>query len=250
MERFKGVAMERQAFQERREAAPKLGVHAGETVTAVSQAREAINLRLLLELRRRLKAAAERELAVGADRMRRLRTDLRRGEAELRLFGKSLHVRGQQLGRILARVQSTQARAGQTCDRLCSLEQEHEDLSQQLGVAGQEAASLQRSVRSAPQVRNGTLDSLVLATEALANDLAYAVRDQGALRARGRDLIGEGEALAARAGALHACFSSLVRIIGALCDEMEATVDGLPASRRGLPARVSRPENKDARAAS
>ncbi|MCJ7751510.1 MAG: hypothetical protein MUQ65_10520, partial [Armatimonadetes bacterium] len=114
MERFKGGEMEREAVQGRREAVAELGVHSGETVTAVSRAREAINLRLLLELRRRLKAAAERELAIGADRMRRLRTDLRRGEAELRLFGKSLHARGQQLGRVLARVQSTQARAAQT----------------------------------------------------------------------------------------------------------------------------------------
>ncbi|MCJ7752410.1 MAG: hypothetical protein MUQ65_15190, partial [Armatimonadetes bacterium] len=162
----------------------------------------------------------------------------------------SLHARGQQLGRVLARVQSTQARAAQTCDRLCSLEREHEDLSQQLAAAEQEAASLQRSARSTRQVRNGTLDSLVLATEALANDLAYAVRDQGALRARGRDLIQEGEALAARAGALHTCFSSLGRTIGALCDEMDVTLDGLPASRRELPAKLSRPEQKDARAAS
>jgi len=250
MERFKGGAMEREAVQERRETAAELGMQAGESVTAVSQAREAINLRLLLELRRRLKAAAERELAVGADRTRRLRTDLRRGEAELRLFGESLHARGQELGRMLARVQSTQARAAQTCDRLRSLEREHEDLGQQLGAAEQEAASLQRSVRSTRQVRNATLDSLVLATEALANDLAYAVRDQGALRARGRDLIEEGEGLAARAGAVHACFSSLARTIGALCDEMEATLDGLPASRRGLPAKMSHPEKNGARAAS
>lgn len=242
--------MEREAVQGRREAPVKLEVQSGETVTAVSQAREAINLRLLLELRRRLKAAAERELAIGADRMRRLRNDLRRGESELRLFGKSLHARGQQLGRTLARVQSTQARAAQTCDRLCSLEQEHQDLSQQLGAAEREATSLQRSVRSTRQVRNGTLDSLVLATEALTNDLAYAVRDQRALRARGRDLIQEGEALAARAGALHTCFSSLAHTIGSLCDEMDSALDGLPMSRQELPAKLNHSETKDAQTVS
>jgi len=246
----KGGRMEREAVQDLPEASADPGVQSGETFSAVSRAREAINLRLLLELRRRLKAAAERELAIGADRMRRFRADLRRGEVELRLFGRALHTRGEQLGRVLARVQNTQARTAQTCDRLSSLEQEHEDLSRQLGAAAEEAAGLQRSVRSTRQVRSGTLDSLVLATEALSNDLAYAVRDQASLRARGRDLMEEGEALAARAGALHTCFSSLALAVGTLSDEMEAALDGLPARRRALPAKLNHGENKEAQGAS
>ncbi len=238
--------MEREAIHGREDAGADLGVEPGRTLTAVSQTREAVNLRLLLELRRRLKAAAERELAIGADRMRRLRTDLHRGESELRLFGKSLQTRGQQLGRMVARIQSAQARAAQTRDRLCSLEQEHEDLSRELDAAEQQAASLRGSVRSTRHVRNGTLDSLVLATETLVNDLAHAVRDQAALRARGRDLIDESGLLADRAGALHACFLSLARTVGTLCDGIESALDGLPASRRELPAKRNDLERKEA----
>lgn len=250
MERFKGGRMASEAVRERGKSLVEHGMGGDEAVTAVSHAREAVNLRLLLELRRRLKAAAERELAMGADRMRRLRSDLRRGEAELRLFGNSLRSRGQELGRMLARVQSTEARAAQTCERLCALEREHEDLAQQLGAAEQEAASLRRSVQSARQVRHGTLDSLVLATEALTNDLDYAVRDQGRLRARGRDLMEEGKALAARAGALHTCFSSLARTVGELTDRLDGTLDGLPRPRREAPVKLERPEGRDTRVAS
>jgi len=250
MERLKGGRMAREAVRERGAALVERGMDGHDTVTAVSQAREAVNLRLLLELRRRLKAATERELAIGADRMRHLRSDLRRGEAELRLFGNSLRSRGRELGRVLARVQSTEARAAQTCERLRALDREHEDLSQQLGAAEQEAASLRRSAQSARQVRSGTLDSLVLATEALTNDLDYAVRDQGALRARGRDLIEEGTALAARAGALHTCFSSLARTVAELCDRLDVTLDGLPTSRREAPVKLESSEGRDARVAS
>ncbi len=197
-------------------------------MTAVAQAREAINLRLLLELRRRLKMAAERELAVGLDRMRSLRGELLRGEAELRLFGRALQTRSNQLLRMAARIEGTQTRAKQTCARLDSLEREHEDLAQQLVYAEQEAASLQRSVQATQQVRNGTLDSLVLAAQILANDLAQAKRDQARLRERGADLLSDGQALAERAGALRKCFLSLGNAVAMLCDEISVAVDGLP----------------------
>ena len=204
----------------------------GDALIAVAQAQDAISLRLLLELRRRLKATAERELAVGADRLRTFRSDLHRGETELRLFSAALKARSQDLAKSLTRVQHSQARASQTCSRLSSLEHEHEDLCMQLDAAEREAAGLRQSVRATRPTRNGTLDSLVLATEGLVNDLAHAARDQGQLRARGQDVVQEGDALAARARALQLCFSSLGKAVAALCDHIEGVLDGLPARRR------------------
>ncbi len=221
----------------------------GRAMTAVAQAREAINLRLLLELRRRLKMAAGRELAIGSDRMRSLRGELLRGEAELRLFGRALQTRSSQLLRMAARIEGTQARAAQTCARLASLEREHEDLAQQLAYAEQEAAGLQRSVQSTQQVRNGTLDSLVLAAQTLANDLAHATRDQTALRARGADLLAEGQAMADRAGALRKCFLSLGTAVAMLCDEISIAVDGLPAKQAGVREAVESEHTLDRREA-
>ena len=240
--------MRTEAVGRRTDAAVHLGEQPEAALTAVSQAREAINLRLLLELRRRLKAAAERELAIGADRMRRLRTDLRHCEAELRLFARALETRGQQLGRTLARLQSTQTHASQTSDRLAALDREHQDLARQLDAAGQQAARLQQSVEASPQVRHGTLDSLVLAAGALANDLAHAAEDQKNLRSRGRDLIDESQALAGRAGALHECFFNLARTTAHLSDEISAALDGLPA-RRPDSGLVALAADKGARAA-
>jgi len=229
--------MERSAVGERT-AGADLDRESGRAMTAVAQAREAINLRLLLELRRRLKMAAERELAIGVDRMRTLRGEVMRGEGELRLFGRALQARSNHLLRMAARIEGTQARASQTCARLASLEREHDDLADQLQRAEHEAGGLQRSVQSGRHLRNGTLDSLVLAAQALSNDLAHAVRDQSALRARGRDLLREGQTLADRAGAMRACFLSLGNAVATLCDEISVALDGLPAKK----AQVMEPE--------
>ena len=122
-----------------REAAPTTG----------TQTREAINLRVLLELRRRLKSTAERELAVGADRMRGLRGLLRRAESELRLCARAVETRAQQLAQTATRVEKAQAQAAHTCARLSSLEHEHADLAQQLSAAQSDTAGIKLSMSSA-----------------------------------------------------------------------------------------------------
>ena len=122
-----------------REAAPTTG----------TQTREAINLRVLLELRRRLKSTAERELAVGADRMRGLRALLRRAESELRLCARAVETRAQQLAQTATRVEKAQAQAAHTCARLSSLEHEHADLAQQLSAAQSDTAGIKLSMSSA-----------------------------------------------------------------------------------------------------
>jgi hypothetical protein len=120
---------------------------ASETVT---HTREAINLRVLLELRRRLKSTAEKELAVGADRMRALRGLLRRAESELRLCARALETRAQQLAQTASRVEKAQAQAAHTCARLSSLEHEHADLAHQLAAAQSDTVGIQLSMSSAP----------------------------------------------------------------------------------------------------
>jgi len=224
--------METHIVRDRAGTAVEAGPHEGQTVTAVSQARDAINLRLLLELRRRLKAAAERELAVAADRMRSLRTELRRAEAELRLNVRSLHTRARQLAATASRMQNAQARASGARTRLCALEQEHQDLAQQLAEAHQDADKLQHSVRACQPHRNGTLDSLVLATRALINDLEQATRDEAGLRQRGRDLIDESEVFTARCEALHKCFTAAEKATSSICGEIDAALNGLPERAR------------------
>jgi chromosome segregation ATPase len=234
--------------------------------TTVTQTREAINLRVLLELRRRLKSAAEKELAVGADRMRALRGLLRRAESELRLCAHSLETRAQQLAQTASRVEKAQAQAAHTCARLSSLEHEHADLSQQLSAAQSDTAGIQLSMGSAlgesggtreagaarpnhagqvdaerpsfaqaasfarqasfALARSGTLDSFVLAAAALMSDLSHAISDQASLRARGRDLIETGESCAARARTLQTCFQAAHRAMMAMRDKIRAELDG------------------------
>jgi hypothetical protein len=230
---------------------------ASETVT---HTREAINLRVLLELRRRLKSTAEKELAVGADRMRALRGLLRRAESELRLCARALETRAQQLAQTASRVEKAQAQAAHTCARLSSLEHEHADLAHQLAAAQSDTVGIQLSMSSAPgesrlarqvgaapsshtgqpdaarpsfareasfaHTRSGTLDSFVLATAALMSDLSHAISDQASLRARGSDLIEKGELCAARARTLQICFQTTHRALTAMGDEIRAALDG------------------------
>jgi len=170
---------------------------------------QGLNLRVLLELRRRLKSAAEKELAVGADRFRNLRGELRRAEAELRLCARVLQSHATQLSQTVSRTESAQTRASQTCARLTSLERENEDLGQQLARAQDVASQLHTPLEADQQIRNGTLDSFVIATGALMNELALALRDQSSISARTRDLIEESEVLSARARSLQMCYQTL-----------------------------------------
>jgi len=190
---------------------PEPGSHRG-------GASEAINLRVLLELRRRLKSVAEKELATGADRFRALRGELRRSEAELRLCARVLQTHAAQLSQTVSRTETARVRATQTCARLTSVERENEDLGQQLARAQGAAGSLQLSVRADEHTRHGTLDSLVLATGALVNELALAMRDQSSISARSRDLIEESEVLAARARTLQSCFQTVHMAMLDLCE--------------------------------
>jgi len=217
------------------DAASDLSGDQDQALTAVSQAREAINLRLLLELRRRLKGAAERELALGANRMRGLRDELRRAEAELRLTARALSTRSNHLAATTERIQKAQSRAVQAGARLSSLEQEHQDLAQQLANAHQAAEALQDSVRVSHPHRSGTLDSLLLASRGLINDLEQAARDEASLRQRGYDLIDETRGFAARCRALHTCFTTAGNAMSAISSDLEAGLDGLPSAVQAAP---------------
>lgn len=199
-------------------------------ITEASRARQAINLRVLLELRRRLKSAAEKELAVGADRARSLRNELRRAEAELRLCARLLQVRAEQLGRATSRAETAHDRATHTCARLTSLDRENDDLAHQLAEAQDVATQLQVSVQPERHARHGTLDSFVLATNALVNELARAVQDQSAIRTRMRDLIEENHMLAVRAEALHSCYQTTQRAMGDLCEAIAEALGGASAT--------------------
>ncbi len=181
-----------------------------QAVESVSHTRDAINLRLLLELRRRLKSAAEKELAIGADRMRAVRTELHRTESELRLCACALETRAGELS------------------RLSSLEKEHDDLSQQLGDAQRETARLRQAMQSGVPARSGTLDSFVIATAALMSDLSHAIKDESALKERGRSLIDQADTCAARARFLKRCLESANRAITSVRKEVCAALDGLP----------------------
>jgi predicted nucleic acid-binding Zn-ribbon protein len=129
-------------------------------------------------------------------------------------------------------MQNAQARASGARTRLCALEQEHQDLAQQLAEAHQDADKLQHSVRACQPHRNGTLDSLVLATRALINDLEQATRDEAGLRQRGRDLIDESEVFTARCEALHKCFTAAEKATSSICGEIDAALNGLPERAR------------------
>jgi chromosome segregation ATPase len=202
------------------------GSHRGVAANADSKggASEPINLRVLLELRRRLKSVAEKELATGTDRFRTLRGELRRSEAELRLCARVLQSHAAQLSQTISRTEAARVRATQTCARLTSVERENEDLGQQLARAQAAAGSLQLSVRADDHARHGTLDSFVLAAGALMNELALAVRDQSSTSARTHDLIEESEVLAARARMLQSCFQTVHMAMLDLC---EAITDAL-----------------------
>jgi chromosome segregation ATPase len=193
-----------------------------------SQAQQAVNLRVLLELRRRLKATAEKELAVGADRCRGLRGELRRAEAELRLCARVLEVRAEQLAELGSRTDNARARASQTCARLASLERENDDLTQQLGEAQRAARALQLSVQAERNARQGTLDSFVLAATGLINELALAAQDQRTVHARMRDLIDENQALSERASLLYACHRTVQIALMRVCENIADALGGVP----------------------
>jgi chromosome segregation ATPase len=192
--------------------------NAKEPVRPAAHARDAVNLRVLLELRRRLKSVAEKELATGADRFRNLRNEVRRSEAELRLCVRILQTHAGQLSQAVSRTAAAHTRANQTCARLTSLERENEDLGQQLTQAQTAAGSLQLSLRADDRARHGTLDSFVIAAGALMNELALALRDQSSISARTRDLIEESEVLAARARSLQSCYQTVHMAMLDLCE--------------------------------
>lgn len=187
---------------------------------------EGTNLRLLLELRRRLKSAAERELALGRERIRLLRGELRHGQAELRVWERMLECRAQELAREAARVAAASRRAAETCNRLGSLERENEDLTRQLRRAEEAAIAVRAAVPVERHPGSSILASFVAATQALVRELGHAARDQSALRARARDLLEEGEILAAEAEALAACFASVEETVKALRRRIAESVDG------------------------
>lgn len=186
--------------------------------------REVMNLRVVLELRRRLKGAAEKELAVGADRLRSLRAEVRRAEGELRLCARLLQVRAGQLAESAERAEQAQARAVQTRGRLASLDRENRDLAQQLQRARANADRLELSPDAAQQGRHGTLEVFVSATAALLTELEVAARDHDSLHARMCDQMEECELLAARASALWSCHQALRQ---AMADLHEGVFDAL-----------------------
>jgi hypothetical protein len=73
-------------------------------------------------------------------------------------------------------------------------------------------------MRAGEQARHGTLDSFVLATGALVNELALALRDQSSISTRTRDLIEESEVLAARARSLQSCYQTVHVAMLDLCE--------------------------------
>jgi DNA repair exonuclease SbcCD ATPase subunit len=188
--------------------------------------RDQINLRLLLELRRRLKLTAERELAVGAERVRGLRNEVRRAEAELRLCLRRLNTRARELAQAAVQVGGAQERASETCTRLSSLVQENDDLDQQLKEAQQDAAQVQLSVHGGDHNCSSTLDSFVLATGALMRQLTHASRDQSQLRSRAHDLAEESHALATRADSLQACFRMAQHVMTEICEKVTHGLNG------------------------
>lgn len=202
---------------------------AASTAAAASPAREGINLRVLLELRRHLKSAAEKQLSLGGDRVRRLRNEVRYAESELRLCSCALQACLKRLGQASGRVEAAQDRAQQSCARLSSLERENVDLAEQLHQAEGIAEGLQLSVRADSVTRNGTLESFMLATCELRKELGHGVQDQRAIRTRAHDLFQDTEGLANRAGSLHAYLSKIQGTAMALCEEIARALDGVSA---------------------
>jgi len=211
----------------RADAVSSSGLVLGASTAPHPQVRQEVDLRVLLELRRRLKSSAEKELAMAADRCRSLRNALRRAEAELRLCSHILQGQSNQLMQVVSHTEMTQAHAAQTCARLSSLERENEDLGQQLAQAQHEANHLQISAQRELHARHGTLDSFVLAANALGKELALAIRDQSFVSARTRDLIEESEILSARARFLRSCQES---VHAAMTDLSETITEALSGS--------------------
>ena len=201
-----------------------------ESAAAVaSPVREGVNLRVLLELRRHLKSAAEKQLSLGGDRVRRLRNEVRHAESELRLCSCALQACLKRLGEARGRVEAARDRARESCARLSSLERENDDLAEQLHQAEGMAGGLQLSVRADRATRNGALESFMLATGELRKELCHGVQDQRAIRARAHDLFEDTEGLAHRAGSLHACLFNIQGAASALCDEIALSLDGVSA---------------------
>ena len=201
-------------------------IDAESAVAAASPAREGINLRVLLELRRHLKSAAEKQLSLGGDRVRRLRNEVRHAESELRLCSCALQACLKRLSEASGRVAAAQDRAQESCARLSSLERENDDLAEQLRQAEGITGGLQVSVQADSVTRSGALESFMLATCELRKELSHGVHDQGAIRTRARDLLQDTERLARRSGSLHACLTNIHRAASTLCDEIANALDG------------------------
>jgi len=205
------------------------GVGGGDTESPSSSAplrgRDEVNLRLLLELRRRLKSAAEKELSVGRDKARSLRNRLHAAEADLRLCARAISTRRGQLTRTADAMESARQQALATSQRLRALEEENVDFGQQLGLATIQATRLRESVHTDRVTQHGTLDAFLTATNALARDLRLATRDHGDIRARVTDLVEESATLASRAESLAACFRSANRVLAMICESVAHALD-------------------------
>jgi chromosome segregation ATPase len=193
----------------------------------LSRTEEAPDLRVLLELRKRLKSAAEKELTVGTERVRWLRGEVRRAEAELRLCAGILGSRQDFLSRAVTRVESAQSAAGRTCGRLSSLEQESGDLAKQLDELYQSIAHLGRSVGEGGRAaEHGAVQTFAIASSALKRSLLHAAQDQEAIQARTRDLEEETAHLNRRSAVLHNCLRLTFRSLAALSEEIVRSLDG------------------------
>jgi len=186
---------------------------------------EDTNLRLLLELRRRLKAAAEKELALGQERLRSLRNELRRAEGELRVWGRSLQRRREEIAAAATRVAEAVRLAAETCRSLSSLQRENEDLTAQLQRAERAAAELELSVPRDRHAGSATLDAFVAATRALVKELSRAARDQLSVRVRTQDLLEDSRILASEGRSLSACFEAVQSAIDQMCRQIADGVD-------------------------
>jgi len=193
--------------------------------SALSRGRDEVNLRLLLELRRRLKSPAEKELSVGRDRARSLRNRLHAAEAELRLCARAIGARRDQLTRTAGAMESARHTTLATSQRLRALEAENEDFGQQLASATVQAQRLRESVHTDRATQHGTLDAFLTAANALARDLRLATKDHSDIRARVTDLTEETTTLASRADSLAACFRSADRALAMVCESVCHALD-------------------------
>ena len=210
--------------------------------SAPLRGREEVNLRLLLELRRRLKSAAEKELSLGRDRARSLRNRLHAAEADLRLCARAISTRRDQLTRTAEAMESARQQALATSQRLRALEEENEDFGQQLGSATLQATRLRESVHTDRVTQHGTLDAFLTATNALARDLRLATRDHGDIRARVTDMLEQSATLASRAEFLATCFRSADRALAMICDNVYHALDRVSGEVQEGPEDVGGPQ--------